>query len=146
MTSEQIKQVREAATLLLRWHVGGIESDESHPWHAMDYDDKGYEETEALKVACGFALSLVGTDGEEFPDLDWLKQEWGAWRHMQPASSFNHTIGEGDCVIVFWFDFDKSNIKWSIKVNDKAIWLPPITTRYQFRLLAAALGIKRKGE
>ena len=127
MTSDEIKRVREAA-------------------ERYSKANELVDVLSASNIIRDFALSIVGTDGEKFPDLDWLKQEWGAWRHMQPASSFNHTIGEGDCVVVFWFDFDKSKIKWSIKINDEAIWLPPITTRYQFRLLAAALGIKRKGE
>lgn len=65
MTSDEIKKVREAAELLLRWHVGGIKSDTLHPWDVMDYDNRNYEEAEAVKVVCGFALSLVGTDGEE---------------------------------------------------------------------------------
>ena len=134
MTSDEIKKVREAATLLLRWHVGGIESDESHPWNGMDYDDLNYEKAEAIEVVCGFARSLVGTDGEQPITEEWLREEWG----------FNSPISRalGHSGITGTFCFEENGLSWWHVGNRTA----HITTRYQFRLLAAALGIAKKGE
>lgn len=150
MTSEHIKQVREAATLLLRWHVGGIESDESHPWDGMDYDDLNYEKAEAVKVVCGFALSLVGTDGELPVTEEWLREEWGAVGNHKGCEILipEECINGFDWRLVATTAPSWKGSYWFLEREVNHVIRLPFAnpTRYQFRLLAAALGIKRKGE
>lgn len=91
-----------------------------------------------------YILATIDPSPDGNVDSEWLKEEWGAWRHMQPASSFNLTIGKGAIRLIYYFDFDPSKIKWSINTDDNAMWLPlNIKNRQQFTQLALALGINK---
>jgi len=61
-----IREVREAAECKARYMVNA-------DYHKMrDY-----------------ILATIDPSPDGNVDSEWLKEEWGAWRHMQPASSFN---------------------------------------------------------
>ena len=115
-----LREVREAAEL----HREGIKAD--------------------IDVVVDYAIATIDQSPDDKVDSKWLKEEWGAWRHMQPTSSFNLTIGTGAIRLIYYFDFDPSKVKWSINTDDDAMWLPlNIKSRQQFTQLALALGINK---
>lgn len=142
MTSEQIKQVREAAVLLHDWeHPNPIKYKARHPWedHINDFDLDDAKDIASLEV-CEFAISLVGTDGELPVTKEWILDYWGG-KHL-PRTHVNN-LESYQVGILTLQDFEDGK-RFSVCVGDEHLSI--ITNRYQFRLLAAALGIKRKGE
>lgn len=121
MTSDEIKKVREAATLLLRWHVGGIEP-------------------EAVKLVCGFAHSLVGDDGELPVTEDWLEKEYG-FKYSDDDDAWCIDVDE----MKYEMHKQRNNV-WSLYWDELESWPHDIHCRYEIRLLAAVLGIPKKGE
>ena len=118
-----LREVREAAERLL-----------GH------YDVTVHDDAKVAK----YAIVTIDPSPDDKVDSEWLKEEWGAWRHMQPTSSFNLTIGTGAIRLIYYFDFDPSKVKWSINTDDDAMWLPlNIKSRQQFTQLALALGINK---
>ena len=121
MTSDEIKKVREAA-----------ESSSYLPSACiMDY----------VPIMRNFALSLVGTDGEQPITDEWLREEWkklgGEIDLHSGREKYVHPHLEG------WLEIQRGQVFY---YADEHVEVVQLVTRYQFRLLAAALGIKRKGE
>ena len=119
MTSDEIKKVREAAEDMM--NHGSNDCDNSQ------------------LIVTNFAISLVGTDGE-CPVTEELVESYG----------FEYSDDEDAwCIDVDDMKYEmhkhRNNV-WSLYWDETESWPHDIHCCYQFRLLAAALGIKRKGE
>ena len=126
MTSDEIKKVREAA-----------ESSSYLPSACiMDY----------VPIMRNFIFSLVGTDGEDSVNEEWLVAAFGLEKVFETESTIKlqletekewHDIYIRKHKNVIEIIGETSGVKCNNSIAN--------CTRYQFRLLAAALGIKRKG-
>lgn len=87
-----------------------------------------------MAILCENCKQQVATDSSIPVTEEWLREEWG----------FNSPISRawGHSGITGTFCFEENGLSWWHVGNRTA----HITTRYQFRLLAAALGIPKKGE
>ena len=120
MTSDEIKKVREAAEDM--FILGGDVYDDSQ-----------------LTVA-NWAISLVGTDGELPVTEEWLEKEYG-FKYSDDDDAWCIDVDE----MKYEMHKHRNNV-WSLYWDETESWPLDIHCRYQFRFLAAALGIKQKGE
>lgn len=119
MTSDEIRKVREVADIVLG----------RFGCHRADCRD-----------CAKFVFSLVGTDGELPVTEEWILDYWGG-KHL-PRTHVNN-LESYQVGILTMQDFEDGK-RFCANVGDEHLAI--ITNRYQFRLLAAALGIPKKGK